>query len=347
MQKQLTTIILLFATAMAFAQRKTDLGTAEPYMLELNKETHGGGGKIPFKEIIVKDYRYDTTKYGYIRVRGVRKMVFDANPSISFSSLLNNYFKANLDSSADKSLVIIIKTFWLQQGTSDLYTDEKLDERWGFLGGEDITGACYTSFDVFALGDNSYRALFRIEDEFEGGRYRSSRVKQLFFAPFDSVVHRLTNLDVEKTLSTKKKFSLPELEKNYQSRFELPILKSEPAGRGVFMTFDDFKYNRLSHPEFVTTRGSLTDQLYIGPKGDKLLSDYWGFYDGKDYYIRINFNFFKMVRQNNTFDLWGAKNIKRTTDALYYDNNRSSLFVQTTKLELRPLQLDMSLGEVY
>lgn len=344
MRKLIATIsALVFVTVLSYGQKKIDLSTAEPYVLELKDEVYMGGGKMPFKEIIVKDYRFDTTKYGYIRVKGTRKMVFDVNSSVAFSTLANNYFKAHLDPAADKSLVIVIKTFWLQQGTVDLESDEKIYENWGW---DDKTGACHASFDVFAASNNEYKALLRMEYEFMNEKYRSQRLKQLFFAPFDSVANRINAMDVEKTLSGKKNFSSAALDQNYQSRFDLPVLKGDAPERGVFLTFADFTQNKLSHPEFVSKEGGLTDELYIGKDGKQLLLDYWGFFDGKDYYIHIGFNFFKMVRQNNTFDLWGAKNITRSTQSYNYDY-RNTLTVQQTKVDLKPLQLDMALGEVY
>jgi hypothetical protein len=352
MRKMIATgMLLLFIAFFCFGQKKIDLATAEPFILDLKGEVYMGSGKIPFKEIIVKDYRFDTTKYGYIRLRGTRKIVFDSNSSVAFSSVVNNHFKTQLDSSSDKSLIIVLKTYWLQQGTDDLYGDEKIQERGSIRSADEVpgsheSGACYASLDVFAGVNNMYRALLRLEDEFTGGRFRSGRLKELFFAPFDSVVRRVSSMDVDKVLSTKKNFALPELASNYTSRFDIPVLKSNATSRGVFLTFDDFKHNRVSHPEFVTREGALTDQLYIGKNGDQLLVDYWGFFDGRDYYINIGLNFFKMVRQNNTFDLWGAKGITRSTNMWDYDT-RSTLVTQSTRVKLKPLQLDMSLGEVY
>ena len=65
--------------------------------------------------------------------------------------------------------------------------------------------------------------------------------------------------------------------------------------------------------------------------------------------MKIGFNFFKLTRQNNTWDLYGNKyitnNAKQTDILTLY--GPVIIGSQKNKMEYRPLQLNMETGKVY
>ena len=130
------------------------------------------------------------------------------------------------------------------------------------------------------------------------------------------------------------------------------MLNYNAVQKGVFLTFKDFENNLSLHPDFIIRQSKLTDDLYIKKENsEELLTDYWGFYDGSDYYIRVGFNVFKLYRQNNTFDLYGNKYITNLIHNYGYSGGSGvppfRIKTQSMKVENDPLQLNMDSGEVY
>jgi hypothetical protein len=110
------------------------------------------------------------------------------------------------------------------------------------------------------------------------------------------------------------------------------------------MTFEDFKKNKPVNVEFRLKRGNITDELYKGSgQNEELVTDYWGFFDGSSLYIKAGFSAFKAVRQQNTFEIYGAKQIGN-----YHDNPEpGGININSTAIERKILQVNMDTGELY
>ena len=90
----------------------------------------------------------------------------------------------------------------------------------------------------------------------------------------------------------------------------------------------------------------LVDDLYIIENNkEELLTDFWGYYDGKDYYIKSGYGFYKLTRQNNSWDIYGSKFITETYSRISY-GAVSIKSVAPTEVK-KPLQLDMETGKLY
>jgi hypothetical protein len=248
-------------------------------------------------------------------------------------------------------MVIIVKTFWLQQ-EYDLTEDNVAIKSGNFyypLG----NAVCLVDFEVFCQTGNELRALLKLDYEFDLSSYRKKRLDEVSLIAFDSVAGKMQSIPVDELLARKKVFTWEELDKAYAKRFDLPVLTTVSPSKGVFMTFEDFRQGKIGHSDFAFRKGSLTDELYIkSGNNETLLLEFWGFFDGKDYYIKLGHNFFKLLRQNNTFDFMGAKNLTRYSSN--FDNysgrgvtSNGRLTIVQTKLDLKPLQIDMQTGEVY
>ncbi|MEO5945709.1 MAG: hypothetical protein ABIP79_02755 [Chitinophagaceae bacterium] len=95
---------------------------------------------------------------------------------------------------------------------------------------------------------------------------------------------------------------------------------------------------------FKFTNGKVTDELYLVNNGkDELLTDFWGFNDGKKLFIKLGFNIFPAVPQQNTFEVFGAKHISN------YHNNpkQGDIKITSMDLDLKILQLNMETGKFF
>src|SRR5688572_13996867 len=96
----------------------------------------------------------------------------------------------------------------------------------------------------------------------------------------------------------------------YSELFDLRVLRQHGSPKGACLTFNDFENNITTHPAIIFKQSKLSVDVYIKKNNkEELLTDLWGFFDGNKYYIKIGYNFFKLHRQNNTFDLYGSKYI--------------------------------------
>lgn len=300
--------------------------------------------QMPFKQVIVIDKRFDSSKTGYATtgfLQGYAKVVLKQ----SWSATLNNYFQNNLTPSSDKSLVIVLKSFWLQRGAMEQLVDKKIAKIPVASNGE-YGGICSADMDIYVQSDSSLQALFRIENNFMNlaVRYQKSRIDEFFFLPFDSIARRLVDLNVPEVLTKKRKLTWKEVNDYYDQRFDIPVLKDTGIKKGVFKTFDEFKQNKPYISSFKFVNGRITDELYSTDNGrEDIITEYWGFYDGKDLYIQAGLSAFKAIRQHNSFELFGSKIIGN------YHNNPSQNDIRISGYEInrKILQVNMNTGKIY
>ena len=331
-----------------YAQRDDGLqyiknaGTAHE---SFEKITYYKNTRIPFHNIIVVDKRYDSSKTGYTTTGLFQNGNAKITIKETWSSILNKYFEKNLDASSPSSLVIVLKSFWLQKGTVEHLVNKKVIKK-PISGSYMDEGGCATAeLDIYVQTDTSLQALFRIDTSFLNlaTRYNKNRVEDFFFLPFDSIARRLHTTNVADLLSKKRKLSWDEVHTYYDNRFSIPALK-EPIKKGVFRSFSDFKNNKPFETNFKFTNGRVTDELYIVGNGtEELVSKYWGFYDGNHLYIQAGLSAFKTIRQQNTFELYGSKHLTN-----YHNNGgQNDLRVAGYSIDRQILQLNMDTGELY
>jgi hypothetical protein len=303
--------------------------------------------KIPFREILVIDKRFDTTKIGYTNANSFKIQLGPA-----WSDILNNYFKDNLDKSSGRVLVIAIKSFWMQRGVLDKALDKKivLKSVTGRAEGDKVKldngGSCTVSLDIYSKSDTAFQALFQIETSFINAskNYRKNTLDEFFFLPFDSIAAKMAITDLSNLLQKKRKLSWKELDDYYDKRFNLPLLNEPVIRKGIFMTFDDFKKNKPVETDFRLKEGKITDELYMG-KGqtENLVTDYWGFFDGNFLYIKAGFSAFKAIRRQNTFEIYGARQVSN----YHNDAQPGDIKLNSVGIDRKILQVNMDNGELY
>jgi hypothetical protein len=355
-EKMMAKIFIISFLILSFplknkCQEKFEISTADGFMLPFFKETFNRQEKIPFKEIIIRDFRFDSTKLGYIRNYGINKVVVPGSISEYLTTRINYYFRNNLTPASEKKLIIILKTFWLQENALRLTNISAINNKIKKESGAGKnTGACIAGLEVFSNNGDLYKPLLKINDNFYYGPYTKSHLWEFLTMPFDSLFDLLLKTNIETTLRNRKSYNKNEIDSAYFDRFHLPVLLNPLLKKGVFVTFDAFKANEITYPEFVVKPSKLTDELYVvTEKGEELLTNYWGYCDGKDYFIYAGLNLFKMVRQNNTWDIFGNTFIsdKSNTSKVYTRYGDLLISSYYKEVELRALQLNMETGKVY
>ena len=343
--------LLTITVTKSFCQNNVSFDKAKVQQIDFPSKSYHGDEKIPFSEIIITDYRFDTTKIGYMRNYDFYKIVFPQTSSIYLTRVINDYLRKNLTPGADSKLTIIIKSLWINNFIHDTSENGGGKIRQPInQGTNDKAGSCTADFEIFATQGPHNKALAKIKYEFPYSPYTYDKFWDMIYLPFDSMVRHIGSMNMEATLQKRKDFSRAEIDSAYKSRYEIPVLKTSFLRKGVFFTFDEFKENKPSLQDFEIRSSELTDELYVkNKKDDELLINYWGYCDGKDYYIHAGLNCFKLVRQNNTWDFYGTPfvTIINRLDNLTTVVGGFYLRTRGTKLQRKTLQINMETGDVY
>lgn len=332
------------------AQQEPDLSAFPSLAPDLSGERAAGKQKIPFRSILVRDARFDTTKLGYIYASEYKKISFPVTCSRGLEEMLNNYCYNILDPQSDRSLLIVLKKYWLQSGAAELMEDENTSVSNNGESYRDKTGVCFADADVFTLQGTECRALVRITANFIDKPFKQFRLNRFIFPLFDSLITKIRETDVAKATAGKNVYAFSGVMAQYAKRFDIPVLKNTQPEKGVFSSFKDFQDNKVTYTSFKVKEGKLSDELYIINNGQEtILKDYWGFYDGTHYYVRLGFSFFRLYRQNNTWDLYGNRRISFSASETSAAAQGNSFFLKSAGSYLfrRPLQLNMETGNVY
>lgn len=346
MQQILFLIFLVSASFLSHAQKKDDTDhilKAGDYFADFEARSTFSG-KLPFKDIRVYDYRFDSSKIGYLDAGNSNSAYSRIQNKRDWSSILNRYFAGNLDLASGYSLVMVIRSFWLQQGVLDEITDKKVITK-STIGKSDFGGICYAKIDIYIAAD-SLTPYFILDETFSTlTKFKTKNLDEYFFLPFDSLAKRLASADLRSLLGKRSKKSFSTIEQSYKKRFDIPVLTGPTLSRGIFRSFEDFKNNKPMIADFKLVDGKLTDELYIiSGKEESLMTDYWGVFDGKSLWIKTGFNLYKAVRQQSSFEVYGGKHISN-----YHNNPQQGDLIRFNSMSVdkKILHLDMDTGKFY
>lgn len=342
------TLILLFKSTTGLGQEKDylkNIREAGQFNLSLLSKTfYKEDLRLPISGISILDYRFDSSKIGYVDKGCPEAAYCRVVAATGWNETLQNYFQKNIQPGSPHSLLIVIRKFWMQEGLVDELTDKKVvQSEW--MSKKNRGGVCKAGLDIFIRTGDQYQPLFKLDASFlHTYNYRAGRLDEWFFLPFDSVARRINGINLTETLTGKRKITLPEIQSFYSERQQLPVFK-EPIRKGVFLRYEDFQNNKPMETVFRISRGKLTDELYTGEKkNETILAEFWGAYDGKDLYIRSGFNIFQAIRQQNSFEIFGAKHISNV-----HNDPAPGQLVRVNEMNvfLKILQMDMETGEFY
>ncbi|MDP4261844.1 MAG: hypothetical protein Q8941_04880 [Bacteroidota bacterium] len=310
--------------------------------------SYPGKEKIPFGRIELADYRFDTSKVGYnVHNRIDERIAVKGGLEKTLAGYLNNYFKNNLDTSSGKTLLIVLKRLWLQSGAIGQMLLSKEKDYPDLPYYLNKAPACLADIDVFAVSGAVYKALVRINHSFNMEEINTVDNLSALLLPFDSLLKKISLMDVDKVISQKKDFSLEDIRKNYENRFTIPVLTQGNLQRGVYLTFSDFKESKTSYPDFTYKIDRFSADVTIRQGQQSIIiTDYWGFFDGKNLFVKPGHVPFKVIRQGHTFDFYGSLR-GDTHDNTFDTYNGVQMRYTVSVVPLYPLQVDMDTGKVY
>lgn len=136
---------------------------------------------------------------------------------------------------------------------------------------------------------------------------------------------------------------------------KIPILLDDQKKKGLYMTYEQFLKNTPSTADFEIEKNKFSDGLFVinSSGANELVRNVWGYCDGQNMYIKSGEKYFQLCRVNNTFYIYGAKNLKKV---VYNDIGTASLLNLATNTNRKitsfyishlPFQLDITNGNLY
>lgn len=287
-------LLLLFVSNVSLSQQKAPIQTYIPVRFEVRPLEL----PFPFGKIEVADARPDTTKIGYQRgVTRYARLVAQGGLVSQFESALNKAAQKKQETAQEFSVLIVISKFWLTPSHSSNpqqqpdFGDTRTEERWRWR----------VNLEVYGNYDGAYTPLFRIDSFYP---FVDSSNRYIIRADMlNECLQRLQKFDPVKLQTAKTKYSRHSVDSFYQAPYLKPVLTQTSLPVGVFRSFSDFVNQRIQHPDFALDTTDDGTQLYIVKNNQKeLLTAYWGYCDGKKYYISVKDHFFELYRQANTFE---------------------------------------------
>lgn len=316
-------------------------------------------------DIVVLDNRFDTSTLGFMQK--------DADDRKRFIKCKNGDTKAIHDyifqtihpaetptDTAGHSLVCIIQKLWL----SDILNNSR--EPAGNRKVTEPKSGIMIRLDFLVKKSQDCKLLYQFDTTMAYTKKSVSGHVTEYLA--NALSHSLRKLGQTTTAIIEKKkkvYNWSQIIQYTKKKFDIPILLDTPR-RGVYVTFTEFRNNTPSIKEFTIVPDKKNDDVYVKDKDGKevLLSQVFGYSDGQHIYIRSSENFFKLYRSGNTYNLYGAKSLRKVSDIRWGENaiagaifGAGSPDIMLTprrdrpgyvfKLRHYPLQLDMETGDVY
>jgi len=325
------------------------------------EDSASAGLRFPFSKIRIIDSRFDTSKIGYVysdefvisKKRQFERLVLRNGNGNSIEKYYADYYSSAFTQN-DFELLIVMKRFWLSM---NINSNDKRVEAANSVGS---TEKLYCKWEYYLGKNEKYLPIKRIdtvlvnmEDLSRYGRVKLDQKRRSFVEyALNKLVAMLDYSNAVKQFDLQAKKTLEEIYAFNNRMNKIPILQDTVAHRGVYLSFDDFRNNRPSIPDFTEkkTRYRITNtENYLENGKGETISNYWGYSNG----VVMRYGMLgneKMYRVQNTFCFFikvEGYAINPNNQAAYGGTSNTEP-ISKTKYELWvPYQIDMETGVIY
>jgi len=335
------------------------------------------GNRIHSVHVI--DARSDTAAMGYYNLKKSDALKYDVKPGVAekngdidiwakvyhcspdikmgFENWINNYLQCSNNESVQNKLLIVIKKFWLSPEADKIDADNEKKQStkvWN--------AGVVCKLEFYLEKDSVFYPLYRVDSvysfadklfDYSGLKFRDNGAAFITAALKKSLAN-ITDINFGEILSKRKKLLFSDIQREYEKKAQLNILKDIVLKKGVYKDFEEFKNNSPSITGFELRTGKMGDIMYVKTADAEYPArDLWGYCDGTDIFINSGDKYSKLVRQRNTFYFYGIKEITRKSKHIFMKSSALNYATNTGEkktvflLELKYYQVDMETGEVY
>lgn len=307
---------------------------------------------LPFSSIKLIDSRFDTSKLGFLPFDNIvpdkrnvfRKIRFkgDRSIAVSLEEYYNEYYKKSFLQNGFE-LLIVMKRFWVS-GVD--YTRSKGGD---LVNNLDATTNLYCKWEYYLVKADQYLPIKRLDTIMQvnddlavhiAEEFNERRLAKLKFC-LKALIELFDFDNAVIVFDKQPKKSLSEIIKFNNKRNEIKVLQ-DSIKKGIYLNFDDFKMNNPTITEYKekqTSYGLFKSENYLEDMNGNLITDYWGYSDGKNFRFG-KFGNDKIYRVGNTFEFFVQ--VKQVA----FDNSTPVATKGNIKVWM-PYQIDMENGLVY
>jgi hypothetical protein len=313
--------------------------------------------KLPFSSIKIIDSRFDTSKIGFVPIEFyVPSPTSGLQQVISFKKIriyggiaqsIEDYYKVYYENSFTQNglqLLLVMKRFWISG------IDNTSGTRMDIVGNLKTSTNFYIKWEYYLGKDNNYLPVKRIDtllkeqdviDYTLKGEFSESR-QAYFKVVLKSLIEILDFNRAVTAYESQPKKTFNEINDFNAKRNNLVILQDSIIKKGVYLSFDEFANNNPSIKDFNIKKmryGVFKSEPYLEKPDGEMISEYWGYSDGKE--MRFGkFGNELIYRKGNTFEFYVLVKLNNTSDV--------TAAIGGNQLYLKmPYQLDMETGLPY
>lgn len=312
----LAILIFLFFNVSSFSQTSRERlkestfnpSSFEAFKVEIKKGKKDEPAWVQYRTATFIDCRPDTSKIGFV-LAGANS---DEYHRILFPKPVAAYMNEKVapflvyDDSAKANITFFIKQLWV----SEALVKPNTYARSMLVGPIDYLSFCYINADCYTSKNGFHSFIGNIDTVISLRKWIVNAADDLLKKALMETLKKADSLYISGNI-TGQSVNEESLLKKYQADFDLPILKNEWPQKGVFSTYMDFINNKPSVRNFEVVKDKKIEYLKSPETTDSSLNKSWGYYDGTDLNIHINNNYYRLLRNQNTFDLAGPRSITK------------------------------------
>jgi len=335
-----------------FAQINTKLIKPDSYIrLKLEPDTTALSSRINISRLTILDSRDDSSNIGYHNYKTILKFYsFKSGFNNELNDWYSHYLNINEENKTGTTLLVNVKKLRLSNEIA-AKQDEDGNPGQPHDGWDD---GLRIKIEYYLQKDSFYTPLYRF-DSIIACPVKFKNMEDYFItSALRTSLNKLFTINLDAAVLSRNKIQMGDIIRVNNQRYDFPVYNSNHYKKGVYKTFEEFKMNMPSLPDFEFKRGAMGDIIYITDNNVTYPSrEVWGYCDGENIYINSGDKYSKLVRAGNYFYFEGIKSISRKTK---HDFWKSSAFNYATDTglksttftkETRYYQVDMEDGEVY
>jgi hypothetical protein len=304
---------LLLAGNFSHAQKSqsSKIDLAQFQKKELKITTPETTVELPYKTIQIVDKRADTSLIGFYAFNQPKSvtqsfLVLKNGNSKSFTDFFTDATKLNPAAKAE--LLIVIRKFWISKEIEHRAINEttKKEE-------QPYVPGIITRFEFYVKNETMYVPLLRFDSTFKLLN-RQKQDEDLFISSaLTAALKRPAEIDPESKSATGTKRTFDEIESF--SKISFPVLSAKVFKNGIYTSFEEFKNNNPSIPDFEIRKDNKSSLLIAkDASGQEYpIRKIWGFCDGDKVFIKSIDNFFELHFLNGTIYSKASKQIIRSS----------------------------------
>ncbi len=305
----------LFFCCSSFGQRREKLQKNKfnsekfkPYEVELKKKWFDSTRLQFCDDAEFVDIRADKSKLGFIRTGDANEffnLKFGEETGAYINSRLVNMIRPKLKTG--NTIKIVIKHFWLSQliVRGALVKKIFLGDSKGFL------SYCFFSCDYYLHRGDELQYAGKLDTVFYFRKWMGHSTADLAKNAVETAIEVGDSL-AAKPQAGSLSFKDKQFTDTINAMYNFPILATNAPKQGIYVRYTDFLNNTPLEGTFELVSKKGEENIMAQGIDTSITNNAWGYCNDEGIFKHINDEYYRMTRVQNTFEMSGPREIKKT-----------------------------------